>query len=219
MKLLERIDSGAERFVPALRVSNVEALTELADAKTAIVVVCAHSRVEYVINRVFENCGIEYSNIAISASVQRFSELLGLTGKVDLIPLADNSLLLARKKLKAGRLVRTSADFTARVPGTLYHDNYVAESLFEFARNCRAPIVYGVANVSDDGFVEVYFARPDVDQSEVTPHALARDFVKFVCAVSPSPHDWKIGPWTLRTESRHKQLDNFWIRRLGRAEP
>jgi len=216
MRLLGLVDAGQGRFVPGIRVVNDAALAGLAEKNTRIVVVTIHSRVDTVMNRVFEERGIPYSNIAIATAPQRFSKLLGLKGTVDLIPLGNDSLLIARKKLMDGRQLCTCADFTVRAPATLYHDKYVAVGLFEFARKCRAQLVYAFTKVTEDGTVEISMARPTLDEEHASPNALAGYFVDFIRAISPDGRDWKIGPWTLRTASRRKQHDNFCIMRSGR---
>lgn len=216
MRLLALADTGHDRFVPDIRVVNDAALSGLTEKKARIVVVTIHSRVDTVMNRVFEERGIPYSVIAIATAPQRSSRLLGLKGTVDLIPLGDDALLIARKKLTAGRVLCTCADFTLREPATLYHDNYVAVGLFEFARKSKAQLVYAFTKVTEDGSVEISLARPTLDEEHAPPDALARDFVDFIRAMSPDGRDWKIGPWTLRTTSPMKQHDNFWVRRPRR---
>lgn len=216
MQLMRSVNDRPDRFVPRIRVVNDTALTDLVEKNERVVVVTIHSRVDTVLNRVFEERGIDYSVIAVSTVTQRLSELLGLQGSVDLIPLTENSLLTARKKLSAGRVLCTCADFTARVPSTLYQDNYVAEGLFAFARKCGARLVYAFAKVCEDGTIEISMATPAIDEQRASPHALAVDFVDFIRDRSPDGRDWKIGPWTLRTASPVKQHDNFCIRRPGR---
>jgi len=216
MRLLRLVGAGQGRFVPGIRVVNDAALTELVESKARVVVVTIHSRVETVMNRVFEERDIPYSVIAVATAPQRASEMLGLKGTVDLIPLGDDSLLIARKKLTDGRVLCTCADFTVRAPATLYHDNYIAVGLFEFARKCRARLVYAFTKVNEDGNVEISMARPTLDEEQASPVALAGDFVDFIRAISPDGRDWTVGPWTLRTASRRKQHDNFWVRRSDR---
>lgn len=214
MRLLAILNNGTDRFVPSIQVYNEGALLQAIEDQVGIVVVTLHSRVHTVLSRVFEERGISHSVIANSLAVQVFSELLGLRGKVDLVRLGDSSLLVARKKLRAGRLIWTCADFTVREPGTLYHDIYVADGLFEFAKNCGARLVYAVSNVSEDGIVEVFLSRPSIDEERASPFALANDFVDFCRTASTAPADWKIGPWTLRERSQTKQFDNFCVHRF-----
>jgi hypothetical protein len=217
MRLLELVDRGGQRFTPGLHVLNDAALMDLVAEDAPTIVVAMHSRIEYVLNRILEERGIEYSVIAISSAAQRASELLGLKGRIDLVPLSSDTLLLARKKLREGKIVATSVDFTVREPGTLYHDKYVAESLFEFASERGAQLLYAHTSVSEDGNVVVRLSRPRIDEAQSSPRALANDFVDFVAALAAEPPHWKVGPWTLRTRSEIKQYDNFWVRRRGRA--
>lgn len=213
--LMRSVNDGPDRFVPRVRVVNNAALTDLVEKNERVVVVTIHSRVDTALNRVFEERGIDYSVIAISTGTQRSSTLLGLKGSVDLIPLTEDSLLTARKKLSSGRVLCTCADFTVRAPATLYHDNYVAEGLFDFARKCGAYLVYAFTKVCEDGTIEISMATPTLNEQRASPHALAVDFINFVHANSPDGRDWKVGPWTLRTASLIKQHDNFCVRRFG----
>jgi hypothetical protein len=211
---VKRIDPS---FVPPLRAVNEEALRRVAGDDRPVVLVTMHARLVSCINKVLEDFGIASSVIAISEDTRRVSKLFGLKGEVDIIPLDSDSLVIARKKLKAGRLVCCCADFTVRRSGSLHHDRYVAEGLFTFAARQRASIVYALATVTEAGEVVINVYVPKITDSTNSPRDLAADFVRFAADTLEELPAWKIGSWGLRALSSDKQYDNYWLRPLGQV--
>jgi hypothetical protein len=218
MQLLSGVKKIDPSFVPPLRVMTDDVLTRLVGQGHLLVIATIHARLVSSLNKMLEDLGIASSIIAISEETRRVSKLFGLKGMVDIIPLDNDSLLVARQKLKAGRLVCCCADFTVRRSGTLYHDRYIAEGLFAFAVKSRARVVYALPNVTDRGEVVITVAPPTISETGSSPHDLATDFIRFIGGVQEERPDWSVGSWALRASSPHKQYDNFWVRPLGQAK-
>jgi hypothetical protein len=217
MQLLVKVKQRDPAFVPPLRIFGSELLTQLAEQKQPVLIVTIHARLISCLNKMLEDLGITSSVIAISDDTLRVSKLFGLMGDVDIIPLNSDSLVIAHRKLKAGRLVCCCADFTVRRNGTLYHDRYIAESLFAFAAKARARVVYAVVNITEHGEVTINIAAPSIAETHAAPGELAMDFARFIADTNRQPPDWKVGSWALRASSPAKQYDNFCIRPLNGA--
>jgi hypothetical protein len=212
MRLLEQVKARDLSFVPELERVNHRALTALAASGRPIVMVAIHARLISCLNKMLEDLGIASSVVAISDETNRVSKLFGLKGEVDIIPLDADSMLLARQRLKMGRLVCCCADFTVRRPGTLYHDRYIADGMFAFAQKCHASLIYAVAGITDAGEARIVVAEPAVSENGCSSVELAADFIRFIESATDSPPGWKIGSWALRSASTRKQHDNLWIR-------
>lgn len=213
VKLLILINARENTVTPPIIIHGQTALTDAAGADGPVIVVTIHTRLVGALTKVFEDLKIPFA-VIVSAGNQRGPRLVyGVNQPQDQILTGRDTLLVARKKMTAGQLIYGCVDFTARVRGTLYHHNYVAEGLFAFARKTNATLVYAITNVNAGGVLQTTFARPQIAVPDASAAQLAEDFVRFVKTQPATPNDLQIrNPATVQWPDI-KPLNDLWVRR------
>lgn len=175
-----------------------------------------HTGTEACLNRMFEELGL--GSVVIAASrigTQRKAALFGLKGTVDIVGRSSDTFLIARRKMKDSKVICCCADFTVREIGTLYHDHFMATGLFDFAKLAKATIVYAIPTLSDTGEIIINLSDPGIDARSSTVEELARDFIRFISAVTKENRMWKIGAWTPKTPGSPPKYSKYWIARAS----
>ncbi len=215
-ELVRAVKKHNPLFVPKVITKNRELLAEPAKRGSPIMVATIHTGTEACLNRMFEELGMESAVIAASKiATQNKAALFGLKGTVDVIGRTSDTFLIARRKIKDGKVICCCADFTAREVGTLYHDRFLATGLFDFAKLAKAAIVYAIPTLSETGEITINLSQPGIDSKNSTVEELAQDFIRFVSVVTKENRVWKIGSWTPKMPGSPPKYSKYWIARAS----
>lgn len=179
LRLLEEMEYQGIAYSPKLKLANAELLRQSPPSRP-LIVTTVHSPVDAILNRVFEECGINWTLLAAGEGATYKANLLGLGTTLDLVTRSSNTLLLLRQKLREGRLVCTNIDDAQRRPGSLFCDIFIAPAIFQLAISVKANVLYAYAMVGDDGVIEVEFGSPAIETSGCTAHDYADDFIAWL---------------------------------------
>ncbi len=192
--ILEVVRAKYPAYKPKLSVRTSESISSLFNIEENIIVVTIHTAVSSIIIEILQELGIKSSLImyvAPNSPINSSVGLLGYNSKIDVIPRSQDVFLIARRKLKEGRVICCCADDDVSMDNQLS----VGTGIFDFAKIVGAKIICFMPQISDEGEVFIYFAAINNTMEKLSSIDLAQDFVSFINATSEKKKTFEISSW------------------------
>jgi len=183
--VIEVVRDKYQAYKPKISVRTGEDISTLFNIEEKIIVVTIHTAVSSIMIEILQDLGIKASLIMRSEV-----GLLGSNSKIDVILRSQDVFLIARRKLKEGRVICCCAD-------EISMDNqlYVGTGIFDFANKMDAKIIYFIPQISDEGEVFIDLAAINNIREKLSSVDVAQDFVSFINAALEKKKTLKVSSW------------------------
>ncbi|MDQ6869124.1 MAG: hypothetical protein M3178_12265 [Pseudomonadota bacterium] len=186
--ILEVVRTKYPAYKPNIRVRTSESISTLFNIEEKIIVVTVHTAISSIIIEILQELGIKSSFVMADASHRQVG-VLGYN-KIDVILRSQDVFLIARRKLKEGRVICCCVD-----ERSIYNQLYVGIGIFDFAKIIDAKIIFFIPQISDEGEVFIYLAAINNTMEKLSSIDLAQDFVSFINATSEKKKTFEISSW------------------------
>lgn len=207
-KLNLNVNRDATVYTPKIETIGLENLKRASNAKAGVVLVTVHTRLVTSALKVFEDNGIDFVTMGRSKPGMVKVNAYGLAGIPDHIRSDETALLVARKALRSGKLIYCCVDFFVRKPGFQIYENLIGNGLFELSKRCRSAMVFSMANVTEDGTIQISFSEPIHPVSEVSVEQMMDSFRSFVMLHTANDFEWKFGNMSMHPRALRGPVEN-----------
>jgi hypothetical protein len=184
LRILNIVHETYPAFTPKINVHSATALNDVFRLHRPVVLVTVHNIVSPGIVLALEERGVRAAMIVREYPGQLL-DALQCGAAIEVIYQSKQALLQARQKLRNGACIVCCADES--VDGQLW----MRPGIFEFARKMEAQVIFGAAQVSRTGEIDITLEpAPPEDNS---PEAMAEDFIQFRDGTLIFKKTWKIG--------------------------
>lgn len=171
-------------YKPTIRVVDPRIIEGLNAKKERVVIVTIHNEISSSIIRALKNFGVDSCLIATS-DPSHLLKAWGCDAEIDVLRTSRYVLLSARGKILKGNWIVCCSDIAYN--GELL----VRKQIFEFARQMEAEIVFALANVSDQGDIEITCSAPALSARRSSTEE-AEMFVRFLHTTLPDRRRWRV---------------------------
>jgi hypothetical protein len=186
-RALEIVTAKYPNYKPKTHVRGGELIAALVHSKENVVVVTIHNIISVSIIRVLKDFGVEAVLIA-GGGKQQIVEIMGCDFKLNIIFPSKYAFIQARRNLRQGKWIVCCADYESN--GELL----MSTGIFDFARKMEAQIIFAVAQVSNNGEIDIACGRTHIGKA-LSSNESAKEFIAFIDSVLMVKKKWKVCSW------------------------
>jgi hypothetical protein len=176
-----------------MHVRGLELISDLNSAEK-VILVTIHNGISLSIIRMLKDIDKESCLIAADTDQTREFSLYSCDYEADVIKRSKYVFLKARDKLKQRKWIVCYADEMQEEAGLSNGELLMGTGIFDFAHKMGAHLIFCLAQVSNNGEIDIKFGRPDVG-SYLSSNEMAKKFISFLDSALVVKKRWKVGRW------------------------
>lgn len=184
LRIINIVQDKYPSFTPTVNIHSDGSVWAMCNPHRPVVLITVHNAISPSIILALEERGVRASMIVYQYPAQLL-DTLRCGAEIDVIYRSKQTFLQARQKLRDGSCIVCCADES--VDGQLW----MRPGIFEFARRMEAQVLFGAAQVSRTGEIDITIEQ--AHSRDKSSEAMAEDFIEFLNAVLISKKTWKIG--------------------------